>query len=104
MSCSVRQDGKKTIRQATKDENGKVRFNGPIVRKKGQPFMVDTTMTGSECGTSDNPKFSLLKFFMEVVFPRLQEMTDTNGQFPGYHVVIQGDNAGPHTDKKILSP
>ena len=65
--------------------------------------MVDTTVTGSECGTSDNPKFSLLKFFMEVVFPRLQEMTDTNGQFPGYHVVIQGDNADPHTDKIFVA-
>ena len=48
---------KKQQRQATKDEDGKVRYDGDIVREKGDIYFKDCAVTGSDPGTSSEPKF-----------------------------------------------
>ena len=60
--------------------------------------MCDTTVTGSDTGTSEKPKFSLLACFLETIFPKISQLVDIGGPYEGYSVVIQGDNAGPHQD------
>ena len=35
---------------------------------------------------------------MERIFPRIHQLVEAGGQFEGYKVVIQGDNAGLHMD------
>jgi hypothetical protein len=60
-------------------------------------------VTGSSVGTSRNPKFSLEKLFDDQVFPELEQLVGPGGQYEGYVVVMQGDNAGPHTDRHFFN-
>jgi hypothetical protein len=39
------------------DKNGNCRYNGDIVRMKGDAYLIDCNVTGSNEGTSKNPKF-----------------------------------------------
>ena len=89
---------KKTTHASTRDADGKLRYNGPVVRRKGDCYLVDVPVTGSSAGTSDDPKFSLLSLFEETVFPRIKQLVGPGGDYEGYLPVIQGDNAGPHQD------
>ena len=72
---------------------------GEILREKGQPYLVDCCVTGSDSGTAKNPKYPLLKLFQSCIFPQIENLTKEGSQFFGYKVVIQGDNAGPHSDR-----
>ena len=56
--------------------------------------MVDCCVTGSDQGTSDNPKFSLRSVFEDQIFPLVESLVKHN--YRGYIPVFQGDNAGPH--------
>mmetsp|Transcript_10823 Transcript_10823/g.17324 ORF Transcript_10823/g.17324 Transcript_10823/m.17324 type:complete len:262 (-) Transcript_10823:61-846(-) len=98
--CAARQ-AKKLVRKGTKDANGKLRYNGAPVRQRGQLYFVDCSVTGSDQGTSDDPKFSLKTLFHDVIFPRISTLVGPDGDFNGYLPVIQGDNAGPHTDREF---
>ena len=86
-------------RASRKDENGKTKYDGAIVREKDQMYLVDCAVTGSNIGTADSPKFPLMSYFEETVFPRIIALVGPGGKFENYTVVIQGDNAGPHEDK-----
>jgi hypothetical protein len=80
-------------------------WDGGGVQKRamGDPWMVPAAITGSNSGTSDNPKFSLLQLFKEVVFPQLVKLTEPTGAlFFGYTVVWQWDNAGPHVEAGLM--
>jgi hypothetical protein len=55
-------------------------------------------VTGSDEGTSNNPKFSLMALFCDQVYPKIAELVSPGGTYCGYLPVIQGDNAGPHVD------
>ena len=89
---------KKTVKESTRDKKGDLRYDGEVKRRKGDVYMCDTTVTGSDSGTSERPKFSLLACFMETIFPKVLRMVAEDGEYPGFSVVIQGDNAGPHQD------
>ena len=89
---------KKTTKQSTRGPDGKLKYNGPIVRRKGDCYLVDVAVMGSSNGTSEEPKFSLLTLFKDTLFPRIHELICPGGRFDGYLPVIQGDNAGPHQD------
>jgi hypothetical protein len=54
------------------DENGRCSYDGSIVRIKGNAYLVDCNVTGSDEGTSNNPKLTLMALFCDQVFPRLQ--------------------------------
>jgi hypothetical protein len=61
---------------------------------------VDCCVTGSKAGTADDPKFPLTKVFLNSIFPNLEQLIGPGGEFEGYMPIFQGDNAGPHQDKK----
>ena len=79
--------------------DGRRQFQGPVVRRKGEAFSFDTTVTGSNEGTSDNPKFALKRLFEDLVFGMVQTYVQPGGQYEGYTPVIQGDQAGPHEEE-----
>ena len=43
--------------------------------------MCDTTLTGSDSGTSERPKFSLLACFMVTIFPKLEQIIAEDGDY-----------------------
>ena len=59
---------KKTVKESTRDKKGDLRYDGEVKRRKRDIYMCDTTVTGSNSGTSDKPKFSLLACFMDTIF------------------------------------
>ena len=68
------------------------------LRKKGQPYPVDCCVTGSKEGTKKDPKCPLLLVFKHVIFPAIEERVSPGKEYDDCHVVIQGDQAGPHED------
>ena len=94
----LRNRQKKFKKRVTKHD-GRTKYDGAIVREKDQMYLVDCAVTGSNIGTADSPKFPLMSYFEETVFPRIIALVGPGGKFENYTVVIQGDNAGPHEDK-----
>jgi hypothetical protein len=86
------------VRESRLDENGHRRYDGDIIRMKGDAYLIDCNVTGSDEGTSNNPKFSLLALFRDQIFPTIGELVGPGGAYEGYLPVFQGDNAGPHVD------
>ena len=76
-------------------------FDGPILRNKGDIYFTDVAVTGSNEGTSDDPKFALLPLFKETIVPMVESLVGPGGQFAGYTPVLQGDQAGPHQDSRF---
>ncbi|KAG7367978.1 transposase [Nitzschia inconspicua] len=99
--CNAAKIAKKQVRQSRRDEHGNLRYDGEIKRKKGDCYMVDCVVTGSDQGTSDNPKFSLKSLFEEQIFPLVESLLKDN--YEGFIPVIQGDNAGPHIDAEYIN-
>ena len=77
--------------------------DGKIKRKKGDIFWRDCAVTGSNEGSSDDPKFSLLLWFREIVFPAVEKLVGVSGKYEGFIPIFQGDNAGPHRDRPFLN-
>jgi hypothetical protein len=95
---------KRRQREATREpDTGKLRYNGDVVREKGDCYLIDTTVTGSDEGTSESPKFSLKALFEQHLFVEISKLVGLEGQYEGYIPVIQGDNAGPHQDETFLN-
>jgi hypothetical protein len=65
---------------------------------KCDAYLIDCNVNGSDEGTSNNPKFSLLTVFRDQVFPKIGKLVGPGGAYEGYLPVFQGDNAGPHVD------
>ena len=101
--CEAARIAKKRQRESRKDDEGRTCYNGPVIGEKGEAYMVDCNVTGSDEGTSDTPKYAIKRFFKDTVFPKIQELVAAGSQFEGYRVVIQGDNAGPHTDAEYVA-
>jgi hypothetical protein len=94
------QIAKKSIQAGENFEVRQQVYNGEVVRQKGDVYMVDCNVTGSDAETSDKPKF-LLKDFLTLFFPHLVEIVGPCGEYEGYVPIIQGNNAGPHQDKTL---
>ena len=88
----------KLQRKSKRDDDGKLVYDGEVLRRKGDLYKVDCNVTGSSCGTADDPKFALLRYFLDLVFEAVKDLVKVGGQFQGYKPIIQGDNAGPHQD------
>ena len=71
---------------------------GTVLRKKGCVHHVDCNATGSNEGTSKDPKFSLLQCFKHAVFPEIEALTRNGAKSFGHSPVVQGDNHRPHDD------
>ena len=87
---------KMTVRKSCRDREGKVKYYGEIMHEKGDVYMVDCTVTGEDAGTSYAPKFSLKYLFEEHIFPKIAVLVAPGGDFEGYLLIFQGNNAGPH--------
>ena len=59
---------KKTVREIFCDGEGKIKYDGEIMRKKGNAYMVGCTVTGVDSGALDAPKLSLKYLFEEHTF------------------------------------
>ena len=95
-----RAQGVKMARRTVRAYNAVSRkYDGPLVRKKGDAYLVDCNVTGSSKGTEDNPKFSLKHVFKSQVFPAVEELVEEGGKYEGYLPIFRGDNAGPHKEK-----
>ena len=90
---------KRMVRQRVRQRSGSFRATGEIIRQKGDLFLVEYAVTGSEEGTSDNPKFSLKQLFETTIFPDVEKLVGPGGKYEGYKVIFQGDNAGPHREQ-----
>jgi hypothetical protein len=89
----------KTVRESRIDEaTGGRKFDGEVIRNKGDAYFVDCNVTGSDEGTATDPKFALMGLFQGTIFPRVAELVGPGGEYEGYVPVFQGDNAGPHQD------
>ena len=95
-----RAQGVKMARRTVRAYNPVSRkYDGSLVRKKGDAYLVDCNVTGSSKGTEDNPKFSLKHVFKSQVFPAVEELVEEGGKYEGYLPIFRGDNAGPHKEK-----
>jgi hypothetical protein len=54
-------------RKSVKQPNGRTRYSGEIVRRKGDVYNVDYAVTGSSPGTPDDPKCPLLPIFCDTM-------------------------------------
>ena len=103
----VRAQGKKVadrlVREAAKQPDGRVRYCGKVVRKKGDVYNVDCAVTGSSSGSVADPKCPLLPIFHDHVFPKVKDLVGPGGKYEGYTPIFQGDNAGPHQDATFLN-
>ena len=81
----------------------KDRKTNMVVRKKDDLYFVDCAVTGSNKGTSDDPKFPLLNLFEHHIFPRIVTLVGPGCKYEGYIVVIQGVNAGPHNEAAYIN-
>ena len=88
------------VRHASRDpETGRVRYRGnPIKHRRGEPYLADCNVTGSDQGTATDPKFSLKHLWEHALLPSLDALTAEGAPAHGAIVVFQEDNAGPHND------
>ena len=91
--CAVVRVALKDQRESRRTDDGRLVFDGPIVRRKGDLYPVDANVTGSKEGTSTNPKFALLNLWKHKLFPLIDKLT-ASGECKGARVIIQQDHAG----------
>jgi hypothetical protein len=75
-----------------------------LLRRKGEEYFRSMEITGSNEGTAKKPKYSLLRFFLDVEIPKLEELAARIESTTGKRAIIryQLDGAGPHRDSKLL--
>ena len=93
----------KRVKQSTRDESGRVKYDGPIIREKDDVYQVDCAVAGSSEGNTNDPKCPLLPIFRETIFKQTESLTAAGQRYHGYKVIFQGDNAGPHQDATFLN-
>lgn len=93
---------KRMVRKSVRQDDGSMKQTGPIKRRKGDRYLVDCAVTGTDPGTADNPKFPLVNVFKHYIFPKVQELVGPGGKYEGYTPIFQGDNAGPHQEDAYL--
>ena len=100
--CNGARVAKKQVRKSRRDDDDNLKYDGDVVRSKGDVYWIDCNVTGSDEGTSDKPKFSLKRLLEDHMFPKIAKLVGPNGEYEGYMPVIQGDNAGPHKDQEYM--
>jgi hypothetical protein len=70
-----------------------------IKHAKGIPYLVDCNVTGSNPGTPTKPCFPLKALWEHYLIPSVfEQLVATGGPCAGAFVILQEDNAGPHTE------
>ena len=98
--CAAFQVPQRDIYFSSKDPvSGRTVFKGnKIKHAKGEPYLVDCTVTGSNAGTATAPNFPLRQLWEFSLIPAIKALIAPNGPCAGATVVFQEDNAGPHTE------
>jgi hypothetical protein len=88
------------IRVSTRDPVTKqLTFKGnSIIHPKGIPYLVDCNVTGSNPGTPTTPCFPLKSLWEHCLIPSAEKQFAPGGPCEGALVILQEDNAGPHTE------
>jgi hypothetical protein len=88
------------VRFSAKDpETGRTFFKGnPIKHKRGEPYLVDCNVTGSDPGTPTDPKFPLQRLWEHTLIDSIADLVKPGGPCEGAQVIFQEDNAGPHQE------
>ena len=85
---------------ASKDAEGRTRYKGNALKhRKGEPYLVDCNVTGSDRGSPTNPKFALRDLWEYTLIPSIEGLVKVGGPCEGATVIFQEDNAGPHCDE-----
>ena len=71
------------VREAVRQADGRIKYCGPVVRKKDDLYLVDCAVTGCSHGTLDNPKFPLKALFENKMFPDVEVLVGPGGKFEG---------------------
>jgi hypothetical protein len=71
---------------------------------RGDLFLTDCNVTGTDPGTPDKPKFPLKPMWEYGLLPQLDALVGPGGQCEGATVVHQEDNAGLSVSYACLSP
>ena len=85
MRASCKEDCYKNWR----DGEVRIKYDGEIMRKKGDVHMVDFTVTGADAGTLDAPKFSLKSLSEEHILPEISVLVAPGGYFEGCLPIFQ---------------
>jgi len=88
-------------------ENGTYHYpkeDSNISRRAGDEYFQNHEITGSNEGTANNPKFSLLKLWTDLIIPALDELArELSTKLNNLVIIINHwDNATPHKDKTLL--
>jgi hypothetical protein len=70
----------KRVRKSLRDEFGRLRYDSEVLRQKGDIYLVDSTVTGSDAGTCCAPKYPLLPLFPDTVFPKVEALVGVGGR------------------------
>jgi hypothetical protein len=76
----------KDQRKATRHADGSLHCDGGLIRRKGDVCFVDANVTGSNQGTSTNPKCALKDLWEHKLFPRIDALVGPGGPHEGCHV------------------
>jgi hypothetical protein len=93
------------IRHATKDPVTKrtVYKGNAVKHHKGVPYLVNCNVTGSKLGTPTEPTFPLKLLWEHCLIPSVEKLLAPGGPCYGAQVILQEDNAGPHTEHNYTS-
>jgi hypothetical protein len=69
-----------------------------IKHAKGEPYLVDCTVTGFNAGTPIFSNFPLRQLWEHSLIPSIKALIAPDAPCAGATVVFQEDNAGPHTE------
>ena len=98
--CAAFKIPQRDVRYSSKDpQTGRITFRGNRIKhKKGEPYLIDCNITGSDPGTPTDPKFPLQKLWEHTLFHCIENLVCPGGPCEGAQVVFQEDNAGPHCE------
>ena len=76
-----------------------------ILRRRGEMYFEGLEIRGASEGTVSIPKYSLLKIFLDLEIPRLDELTEELTSRFGTRTIVwyQLESAGPHVEKKLTT-
>ncbi len=74
-----------------------------IKHAKGNPYLVDCSVTGTNAGTAYAPNFPLRQLWEHSLIPSIKALIAPGGPCAGATVVFQEDNAGPHMEHEYAN-
>ena len=83
------------VREAVRQADGRIKYCGPVVRKKDDLYLVDCAVTGCSHGTLDNPKFPLKALFENKIFRMLRLWSDLAESLKAMSLFSRATMLGP---------